>query len=52
MAVNLIEIYSKSHGLKVADALIAATAISSDIELWTFNKKDFRFIENLRLFLD
>ncbi len=30
-AINLIEKYSKSYGLKIPDALIAATAISNDI---------------------
>ena len=50
IAVDLIEKYSKSHGLKIPDALIASTASYYDITLWTYNVKDFRFIDNLRLF--
>ena len=50
IAINLIEKYSKSHGLKIPDALIASTAIYYDISLWTYNIKDFRFIESLSLF--
>jgi len=49
IATNLIEKYSKSHTLKIPDALIASTAIYYDISLWTYNIKDFRFIENLSL---
>ena len=50
IAVELIEKYSKSHRLKIPDALIASTAIYYDITLWTYNVKDFRFIDNLKLF--
>ena len=50
IAVELIEKYSKSHGLRIPDALIASTAIYYDITLWTYNVKDFRFIDNVRLF--
>jgi len=50
IAINLVEKYSKSHGLKIPDALIAATAIYYDITLWTYNIKDFHFIEGLKLF--
>lgn len=39
--------YSASHGLMMGDAFIAATALFLDIQLFTFNKKDFRFITNL-----
>jgi len=49
IAIKLIERYSKSHGLKIPDALIASTAIYYDIKLWTYNVKDFRFIKELKL---
>ncbi len=52
IGINLIEKYSKSHGLKIPDALIASTAICYNLNLWTYNIKDFRFIENLSLFKD
>ena len=42
--------YSLSHKLTIPDALIAATALANDLELYTLNIKDFRFIENLRLY--
>ena len=47
---NLIITYSSSHGLLMGDAFIAATALYLDIPLFTFNKKDFRFIKNLNLY--
>jgi len=49
-ALRLIEKYSKSHSLRIPDELIAATAIHHQTELLTNNKKDFRFIENIRLY--
>ena len=48
-AVNLIENYSLSHGLKIPDALIAATAIDYDIPLLSKNQRDYRFIAKLNL---
>lgn len=32
------------------DALIAATALVHNLELYTLNAKDFRFISNLQLY--
>ena len=49
-AIELVKIYSKSHGLLLADAIIAATCLEKDLELITFNVKDFRFIRGLKLF--
>lgn len=39
--------YGKSHGVDLADALIAATAESIDAELVTLNKKHFPMMERL-----
>ena len=47
--LTLLEEYSLSHRLSVPDALIAATALSHGIVLYTLNIKDFRFIPNLQL---
>ena len=47
---DLIITYSSSHGLLMGDAFIAATALYPDIQLFTFNKKDFRVIKNLKLY--
>ena len=38
-----------SYKLSVPDALIAATALSQDIPLYTLNLKDFQFIPGLIL---
>ncbi len=50
VAINLIEKYAKSHGLHIADSLIAATSICHAMELLTYNIKDFKFIEGIWLF--
>jgi tRNA(fMet)-specific endonuclease VapC len=49
MASDLIERYAKSHSLQIPDALIAATSINHDLQLYTCNVKDFIFIEKIRL---
>ena len=33
--------YSKSHGVEIADALIAAAASSSGLHLWTLNRRHY-----------
>ena len=47
LAIELIDRYSAAHGLFLADALIAATAINFDLILVTYNLKHFRFIKEL-----
>ena len=49
LSVSMIESYSKSHGLQIPDAIIAATALSLEIKLFTLNLKDFRYIDGLKL---
>ena len=49
LSVELVERYYLSHGLQIADAIIAAFAVAHDFELATINKKDFRFIDGLKL---
>ena len=49
IAVDLLKDYRLSHGLLIADALIAATAISFGLPLVSKNQKDYRFIKNLYL---
>ena len=49
-AKSKIEIYSKSHSLKIPDALIGATSLYYKIPLFTYNKKDFNFIKELKLY--
>jgi hypothetical protein len=48
-AISLLRRYRASHGLLIADAIIAATAITLNCPFVTKNQKDFRFIEELRL---
>lgn len=48
-ASQLLQAYVLSHGLRIADALIAATAIESQIALLSKNQRDFRFISALDL---
>lgn len=50
VARQLIKLYTLSHGLRLADALIAATALVYELDLFTHNVKDFRFIPELNLY--
>lgn len=47
--IDLINQYFLSHNLLIADALIAATAITLQKPLISKNQKDFLFIEELTL---
>jgi len=46
-AIQLLLRYRLSHGLLIADALIAATAMVKGIPLVSKNQKDYRYIEGL-----
>jgi predicted nucleic acid-binding protein len=48
-AIDLIAEFKLSHGLQIPDALIAATAVSYDLPLFTYNIKDFSFIPGINL---
>jgi predicted nucleic acid-binding protein len=41
LAGELLRQFSKTHGLKIGDALIAATAIHHKAALWTHNHKHY-----------
>ena len=47
-AIELVRNYSKSHGLMLPDAVVAATCLENTLTLITFNNKDFRFINGLK----
>lgn len=49
--IRLMESYALSHKLSIPDALIAATAIVHNLELYTLNTKDFRYIDGIRLYV-
>ena len=40
----------KTNKIKLPDAIIAATAIINDLELWTHNIEDFKNIPSLKIF--
>lgn len=48
-AIELVRDYSKSHGLMLPDAVIAATCLENELTLITYNARDFRFIKNLKI---
>ena len=48
--VDLMLRYSLSHKVTIPDMLIAATAITHKIQLYTLNIKDFNFIPELSLY--
>ena len=48
-AVELLRCYRLSHSLLIADAFIAATAISLGYSLASKNQRDYRFIPELDL---
>lgn len=48
-AIELINSYKLSHNLQIPDAIIGAMSLVYDIELFTYNKKDFKFIPHIKL---
>jgi predicted nucleic acid-binding protein len=48
-AVALLERYRLSHGLLMADGLVAATALNRGYTLLTKNRKDYQFIKGMML---
>jgi len=49
-AIELIETYHLSHGLKIPDAIIGATAVIYQIPIYTYNVKDFEFLPGIILY--
>lgn len=49
LAMQLQQQYILSHHIGIPDTLIAATALVYDLELKTYNLKDFRFIPTLKV---
>ena len=48
-AIELLTAHTLSQRLKLADALIAATALYHGLPLYTLNRKDFRYLAGLQL---
>jgi predicted nucleic acid-binding protein len=49
-AIALFEMYRLSHAMAIPDCFIGATAKIMNLELFTYNLKDYRFMNKLRLF--
>jgi predicted nucleic acid-binding protein len=49
-AVNLVNQFKLSHNLQIPDAIIGAMSIVFNIELFTYNKKDFKYISAIKLY--
>jgi predicted nucleic acid-binding protein len=49
LAYDLLTLYAGSHGLRVFDSLIAATALQKNFILASKNRRHFHMISNLRL---
>ncbi|MDX1960212.1 MAG: type II toxin-antitoxin system VapC family toxin [Leptospiraceae bacterium] len=47
---KILDNYALSHRISIPDALIAATAITTNMKLYTRNIKDFKFIKGLILY--
>jgi len=50
LAIEYINAFSLSQNLQIPDAIIAASAVTFNLPLYTYNLKDFRFIPNLELY--
>lgn len=48
-AIGLLKKFRLSHGLLIADALIAATALENSMKLISKNQRHFRYINELDL---
>lgn len=48
-STRLIKTYAKSHNLDIPDSLIASTALVNNYKLFTYNLKDFRYINGIEL---
>ena len=50
LAIELFETYRLSQGLAIPDCFIGSTARILNLELFTYNLKDFRYMSELKLF--
>ena len=45
LSVELINEYGLSHGMAIYDSIIASSCMVYDFPLWSYNYKDFRFLD-------
>lgn len=50
LSLTLLQTYKLSHGLALPDCFIAATALKTDLQLFTYNVGDFKFIAKIKLY--
>lgn len=48
-ATKLVKTYAKSHSLDIPDSLIASTSLVNKYTLFTYNLKDFKYINSIEL---
>ncbi len=49
-AMELVNVYKLSHNLQIPDAIIGAMSVVYKLPLFTYNKKDFKFIPGIKLY--
>jgi len=49
LSKEILERYTLSHNTKIMDALIASTVIMYNIDLYTLNIKDFRYLNQVNM---
>ena len=49
LAKEILEKYTLSHNTKIMDALIASTVILYNLDLYTLNRKDFRYLKQIKM---
>lgn len=50
-ALRVFEKYRLSHGLKIPDCWVAATSIVLNKRLFTYNVRDYKFMEGVELYI-
>ena len=50
LTIEYISRFKLSHNLQIPDAIIAASAVTFNLPLFTYNLKDFKFIPDIRLY--
>ena len=49
LAKEILDRYTLSNNTKIMDVLIASTVIMYNIDFFTWNKKDFKYLEQITL---
>jgi len=49
-AIELVQLFKLSHNIQIPDAIIGAMSVIYKLPLFTYNKKDFKFIPGIELY--